>query len=136
MKPAIVSTFHCNRSVRAAAAILVMGCLSLGGTLGLAITWDGGGADNKFSTSGNWDPDTVVTALAGANVIFDTLVSGGQDTADVNVAENFSTLVFNSGAAVMSLTTSGNSIGPVSIPEPATALLGALGLVVLLPPHR
>ena len=87
--------------------------LLLAGTIAshsATITWDGGGTDNKFNTAANWTPDAAVTAIAGNDFRFGTLVGGGQTTADVNVGGNFSSLWFDAGASAMTITGSGNTM--------------------------
>ena len=52
-------------------------------------TWDGGGADDNWSTAGNWSGDTA--PVAGDNVIFDGATSNDPCTVDL-VAGVFGTL--------------------------------------------
>jgi autotransporter-associated beta strand protein len=91
-------------SSQAACAFAACSVLSVWG-----ITWDGGGADNKFSTAGNWDPDGAVTGISSLPIVFDALVPGGQSTALVDVSGNSSTWTFNAGASAMTVTV--NSAG-------------------------
>lgn len=70
-------------------------------------TWDGGGADNKFGTAENWDPDAPITTVNGQDILIGV---GPQNTADVNIGGNFSSLFFSSGASAMTLTASANNM--------------------------
>lgn len=90
-----------------ASLVLFASVLSVSGA---TITWDGGGTDNKFNTAANWNPDAAVTAIAGNDIRFGTLVGGGQTTADINVGGNFSSLWFDADASAMTITASGNTM--------------------------
>ncbi len=68
--------------------------------------WDGGGADNKFSTDANWDPDAPVV-VNGNDIRFG---ASPQNTADVDVGGNFSSLFFNPDAPAMTITASANGM--------------------------
>ncbi|MFM7021998.1 MAG: autotransporter-associated beta strand repeat-containing protein [Flavobacteriales bacterium] len=72
---------------------------------GATKTWDGGGADNNWSTAANWDLD--VAPVAGDALIFDgsTRTSPSNDFA---AATNFASITFAATASAFTL--SGNSV--------------------------
>jgi hypothetical protein len=74
----------------------------------LTYTWDGGGTNNTFSNSGNWDPDTAGGVLNGHDFIFGPLISGGWTTANVDVTGNPSSFTFSANASAMTI--SGNAL--------------------------
>ncbi len=68
-------------------------------------TWDGGGADNNWTTAANWDSD--VAPVAGDDLIFD----GSTRTSPSNdfvAATNFTSVTFAATASAFTL--SGNSV--------------------------
>lgn len=79
-------------------------CLSALTATAATFLWDGGGADDKFTTIENWNPDGPVT-VAGNDIRFG---ASPQTTADVNVGGNFSTLFFNADAPAMTISASAN----------------------------
>jgi fibronectin-binding autotransporter adhesin len=81
-------------------AVLAAIGVGLRGVQGASYTWDGGGADNNWSTSQNWSADTVPANDGTATVYF-----GGTTKTQVNVDTNQSVqqLVFNTGAGAFTL---------------------------------
>jgi autotransporter-associated beta strand protein len=74
-------------------------------------TWDGGGADDLFSTAENWAPDgyPFVTgapgtpAANGHKFVFGPLVPGGQTTVNMNAGGNPDGFEFAAGASAMTI---------------------------------
>ncbi|OYV06038.1 MAG: hypothetical protein CFE26_08465, partial [Verrucomicrobiales bacterium VVV1] len=72
--------------------------------------WDGGGADNKFSTRANWNPDAAadLTTINGDDI---QIGASAQSTADVNIGGNLSSWNFLAGLTTpMTITASANSM--------------------------
>jgi len=69
-----------------------------------AVTWDGGGADDKWSSNTNWSTD-LAPGYIGDSVAFDT---GNRLTADMDTNYNVAGLTFNSGAGAFTI---GSSTG-------------------------
>lgn len=72
--------------------------------------WDGGGADNRFSTRANWSPDAAadLTTINGDDI---QIGASAQATADVNIGGNLNSWTFLAGLTTpMTITASGNSM--------------------------
>lgn len=72
-----------------------------------AQTWDGGGANNNWTTVNNWNPDAVPANDGTANVIFAGTV---RLTVNVDFARNVNSITFNNTAGAFTLAGSGITI--------------------------
>ena len=95
-----------RRSLRALCALVLL-CAVSGRSA--TFVWDGGGADGKFSTIANWNPDATMN-INGNIIQFGAVVSPFQTNADVDVTGNPNSFVFNAGAPPMTITASGNAM--------------------------
>ncbi|MCW0220473.1 MAG: hypothetical protein OJI67_19250, partial [Prosthecobacter sp.] len=79
--------------------------ISLAPAFGATVIWDGGGADNGWSTGNNWDSNTVPTTATP----FDDVQFAGSVRTAVNVDTDVTvkTLKFNSGASAFDLSGTG-----------------------------
>lgn len=108
MKPKSLRSLFSDGSGQALTVTLAVlaTCLSANA----AIVWDGGGADNKFSTKANWNPDAAadLTSINGQDV---QIGASAQSTADVNISGNLNSWSFLAGLTTsMTFTASGNSM--------------------------
>ena len=93
-------------TLRAACAVAILGSWT---ATSATFTWDGGGADGKFSTIANWNPDGVVT-VNGSDIVFGALVSPFQTNVEADVSGNWNSCTFAAGASAMIITNTGNSM--------------------------
>jgi len=92
------------------ALTITVGLIASALSASAAIIWDGGGADNKFSTKANWNPDAAAD-LATINGQDIQIGASAQATADVNIGGNLNSWTFLVGLTTpMSFTASGNSM--------------------------
>jgi fibronectin-binding autotransporter adhesin len=108
MKPK--SRFPLCKAGSSKALTITIGLVASALSASAAITWDGGGADNKFSTKANWSPDAAadLTTINGQDI---QIGASAQATADVNITGNINSWNFLAGLTTpMTFTASGNSM--------------------------
>lgn len=86
------------------AALLFLTILFLGAGPVLAQTWDGGGADNNWSTAANWNPDAVFATGGSPSFSGTTRLTPFNDLTGLSVA------VFNFASSAGAFVVSGNSV--------------------------
>jgi autotransporter-associated beta strand protein len=91
-------------NVSAIVGAIVMAWLLTGSVQAAVYTWDGGGADNNFSTANNWSPDTAPANIINHDIAFGVLESPFRTTANNNLDGNPASFTFNAGAAAMTIT--------------------------------
>jgi fibronectin-binding autotransporter adhesin len=106
MPPITLAQSIRHLTLRTASAVAIFGALT---AFGVTFTWDGGGADAKFTTAANWNPDGAMT-VNGNDIVFSTLASPFQTNADVDLTGNFNSITFSATASAMTITNSGNSM--------------------------
>src|SRR5881394_2783853 len=95
------------RSVFAASMVAWLVTIYPSPVLGANKTWDGGGADNLWSTARNWDLDT---APAPNDALIFTGTTRLINTNDFAQATTFNGISFNSPPAVGTFTLWGNAV--------------------------
>ncbi len=102
MKPSLKSLHHLFL-----AGLALMAAPSL--SRAAALTWDGGGADGKWTTAANWSTDTAPAATGDTLVFTGTLnTSTNNDLPSITLSASGSPITFAAGAG--SFTLAGNMI--------------------------
>lgn len=94
---------HGSAHARAVALLLMMAATFCTSLLH-AQTWDGGGANDNWSTAANWNPDAVFASGGSPNFAGTTRLTPINDLTGLNTA------VFNFAAAAGSFVVSGNAV--------------------------
>ena len=117
MSRCMLNCMTCRLSTRALLAVAVVTGLGLsgmgsGGATAATFTWDGGGANNNWTTGSNWVGDVAPTAATSNDLIF----SGSTRTgATVNSGTTFqvNSLTFDAGAAATFTISGGNTTSKI-----------------------
>src|SRR5438445_133152 len=67
------------------------------------VVWDGGGADDNWSTANNWDPDTPPPNDGSAFLVFSGPSNGGRLTPQVDAAWSVYSINFNGVGAAFAI---------------------------------